>query len=309
MGIAHKKGLATCSAIVIVIIVLAYVISVEWKSAPVKPGTDLVGICVHSLSANDAQLISDTGAGWVRVDVQRDFGEMINNARAHNLKVLGILDSWMFNQSIDFSLEEWRGNVTFYVSQFTDYVDGWEIWSEPSHPNFTIPIDKYYLMVQIASSIIRQYDPSAKIVLFGGLKLWSGDDPTLTNDKEYAQQLANMDIEQFGDAISVHAYPWGPVKELIWGKFDESLAFYRGLFNDSLEMWVTEVGQKLEDGGESGQAQYASDALEHFRGKVTRIFWYSLLDNANDPGRFGLIGEGISRPAYYTLKHQISITP
>ena len=162
-------------------------------------------------------------------------------------------------------------------------------------------------MVQIASPIIRQYDPSAKIVLFGGLNLWSGGDPNLALDTEFARQLAALNVGQYGDAISVHAYPWmDQVKPLVWEKYNESLAYYNALFTDRpLEVWVTETGQSIEADGEDGQAQYMADAVQFFQGKVTRLFWYSLLDNAGDQKSFGLIGNE-TRLAYSTLQKQLT---
>jgi hypothetical protein len=303
----NKKQLTIYVILVIALIIGAYFIAS--RMPPNTTENDWVGISAHSLSMNEAQLVNESGARWIRIDASDDFEAAVTNAKAHNLKVLGILDSWMFNQSITFTLEEWRDNVTYYVSQYADYVDAWEIWNEPANPNYTLSVEKYYSMVQTASPIIRQYDQSAKIVLFGGLNLWSGGDPNLALDKEFARQLAAMHIEQYGDAISVHAYPWmEQVEPWVWEKYDESFAYYRGLFtsNKSLEVWVTETGHPIEFGGEEGQAQYMADALRYFQGKVTRLFWYSLIDNAADQKSFGLIGNETPRLAYYVLQKQLT---
>jgi hypothetical protein len=167
-------------------------------------------------------------------------------------------------------------------------------------------VEKYYSMVQTASPIIRQYDPSAKIVLFGGLNLWSGSDPHLALDKDFAEQFATMNIEHYGDALSVHAYPWmKKVESWIWEKYSDSLAYYRELC-PSLEIWVTETGHPVEFEGEEGQARYMCGALQYFKGKVTQLFWYSLLDNAWEENCFGLIGDGTPRLAYYELKNELN---
>jgi hypothetical protein len=319
-----KKKQATKYSVLASVLAIALVIGAYFTisrlpttSNPIEK--DWIGICVHSLSPNETKLVSESGAGWIRVDVSDDFGTAATNAKAHNLKILGILDSWMFNQTTTFTLEEWRDNVAYYVSQYADYVDAWEIWNEPANPtypllNITIQenmsqiVEFYFSMVQTASPIIRQYDPSAKIVLFGGLNLWSGNDPHLELDKNFSKQLAAMHIEQYGDAISVHAYPWrDQVETWVWDKYTESLAYYHELFtNKSLEIWVTETGQSIEASGEDGQAQYMRDALQYFQGKVTRLFWYSLLDNAADQKSFGLIGDETPRPAYYVLQKQLT---
>jgi hypothetical protein len=72
---------------------------------------------------------------------------------------------------------------------------------------------------------------------------------------------------------------------------------------------VTETGHPVEFEGESGQAQYMSDSLEYFKGKVTLLFWYSLVDNAWEENGFGLIDNGTPRLAYYILQKQLTGKP
>jgi hypothetical protein len=268
---------------------------------------DWLGISLHELSEDEAKTVKDSTATWIRIDASQNHLETaLDNAKEHDLKVLTILDSWMFNKTIEFTLDEWMGNVTFYVSKYASQVDAWEIWNEPAHPNFTIPAEKYFSMVQIASSIIRQYDPSAKILLFGGLHLWSGVDSQLELDMELANQLAAQNIEEYGDAISIHAYPWmGQVEVWVWEKYDDSLEYYQELF-PSLEVWVTETGQSIDDFGESGQAKYIHDALQYFNKKVAKLFCYCLVDNPWE-NKFGIINEnGAPRSAYYELKKSLN---
>lgn len=317
--LTNKKQLTIYAILAIVLIVAAYFLASRMLPASNITENDWVGISLHSLSANEARLVNESGARWIRVDASGDFEIAAKNARTYNLTVLGILDSWMFNKSSTFTLEEWRGNVTYYVSQYADYVDAWEIWNEPANPTYPLlnlnvtseenmskVVEFYLSMAQTASPIIRQYDPTAKIVLFGGLNLWSGDEPHLELDKNFSRQLAAMNIEQYGDAISVHAYTWmEKVEPWIWQKYDDSLSYYGGLF-PTLEIWVTETGQPVQFEGEEGQAQYMADALQFFEGKVTRVFWYSLLDNAWEENGFGLIGNETPRLAYHVLQKTIN---
>ena len=230
--------------LIIVLVIGAYFIANRILPASNPIDNDWAGISLHSLSANEAQIVEASGARWIRIDCYDEFEVAVVNAKAYDLKVLGILDSWMFGNRTDFTIEDWRGNVTYYVAQYADYVDAWEIWNEPANPNYTLSTEKYnskenmsqivefyFSMAKIASPIIREYDPSAKIVLFGGLNLWSGDDPKLELDKEFARQLAALNIEQYGDAISIHPYPWmETVEPWIWEKYDQTLAYYRDLF-------------------------------------------------------------------------------
>ncbi len=313
----HPKA----SAAVAIVLVTSALLLASWLWTPKQSG-DWVGICVHSLSANDARLVSESGAGWVRIDCYDELETAAGNARAYGLKVLAILDSWTMNNQTVFTLAEWRSNVTYYVSQYADYVDGWEIWNEPTSPvyplldlnltnaetqqNMDAIVSFYYSMVQTASPIIRQYDPTAKIVLFGGLNLYSGTSPNLILDEEFAGQLAAKNIQQYGDAISLHAYPWNESNStVVMQNYAQALANYSVLF-PALEVWVTETGKPIHEAGEAGQAQYLDEALNYFHGKVAKSFWYSLLDNTWDPGNFGLIGNNTTpRPAYSELQKSI----
>ena len=264
---------------------------------------DWIGISLHCLSTKEAQIVNASGASLIRIDVSSEFEASIKNAKEYDLKVLAILDSWMFDQNTTFTLEEWQQNVTYYVSQYADDVDAWEIWNEPANPNpkWTLTADFYYKMVEIASPIIREYDPSSKIVLFGGLNLWSGGDSHLELDKNFAKELANRNIEQYGDVVSLHAYSWSDtVESTLWQRYGESLVYYRELFD--LEFWVTETGHYVDFEGEIGQAQYMRASIDYFKGKVAKFFWYSLVDNDWEEHRFGLIEGETPRLAYFELK-------
>jgi len=270
------------------------------------------GICVHTLTEQDATLVSESGAGWIRIDIsnnETDLTVSLANAKNHTLSVLGILGSWMFNQSCNFSLTEWENAVFSNVSKYASYVDAWEIWNEPTSttPYWELQVD-YLSMVQIASPIIRQNDPDAEIILLGGLQLYTGGDSTqLLVDKAFAGNLSVFDLMQYGDAISVHAYPWGgQITHKVWNSYQTSLAEYRQIFgNSTLDIWVTETGQNLTHCGndEAAQAQYTEDAFDFFNGKVSHLFCYALKDESVYQGDFGLVDVNMQpRKAYFAVQ-------
>jgi hypothetical protein len=77
--------------------------------------------------------------------------------------------------------------------------------------------------------------------------------------------------------------------------YDDSLAFYKGLFNGTLEVWVTETGKPIEDENSADAVtRYLNDALSYFDRTVSNVFWFSLHDNMNE-SRFGLI-ENVTNP-------------
>lgn len=287
---------------------------------------DSIGISLHSLNLADAQLSADSGAKWIRIDVDSNFNSVVTTAHANGLKVLGILDSWMFNKATTFSLNDWQKNVSYYVSN-NPSVEAWEIWNEPANPNINnallnlqLPnqenmgkiVQFYYQMVTTASPIIRQYNPSATIVLMGGLNLYSGGAPNLQLDMDFASQLSNTNISQYGNAISVHAYNWAKDSNpsSSWDSYSTSLYYYKMLFPNML-IWVTETGQvyNVQDNG-TVQAQFLTSALSFFSGKVTNVFWYSLHDNPDEvpSQRFGLVDDsGNPRSAYVNMRDYLGL--
>jgi hypothetical protein len=305
-----KTYIALASILIIGILLLAGFLLFPPETS--KPQPDWAGICVHTLPAEDARLVNESSARWIRIDIsnnQTDLNSSLANAKDYNLSVLGILGSWMFNKSCIFTLDDWKSNVTYYVSQYAPYVDAWEIWNEPTSPNpdWQLQVD-YLSMAQTASLVIREYDPAAKIVLLGGMQLYTGSSTDyLEGDKVFAANLSAQNITKYGDAISVHAYPWsGNVTSSVWDNYKSSLEFYRGLF-PGMEIWVTETGQPIEDADETGQSQYLNTALSFFKDKADKVFWYALHDSVDDGKSFGLIqNNGNPREAYNTLQKALA---
>ncbi len=129
--------LGLIGAILAAVLVVAFLI----PALPHRINPDSVGISLHSFPMQDAELVKDSGAHWIRIDCnssQSDFGDYLKNAKQHNLSVLAILDSWMFNGSCQFTLDEWKSKVTYFVSQYCDHVDAWEIWNEPTSPTYPL---------------------------------------------------------------------------------------------------------------------------------------------------------------------------
>lgn len=298
----------------IIIVAALTVALIQWQPTDNIASAIEAGICVHTLTAQDAALVSESGAKWIRIDIsnnETDTTKSLINAKNHNLSVLGILGSWMFNESCVFTFNEWERAVSSNVSKYAPYVDAWEIWNEPTSTNLGWQLQADYLsMVQTASPIIRQYDPDAKIVLLGGLQLYTGGPATsyiLNADLDFARNLSSYNLLQYGDVISVHAYPWsGQVSQTVWDNYNTSIVQYREIFgNSSLDIWVTETGQNLTDcnGDEVAHAQYLNGSLSFFNGKVSHVFWYALHDDNESLGDFGLVGAGMQpREAYSALK-------
>jgi hypothetical protein len=108
--VALRRHSRVLAVLLVVVIVVAALVAC-WLLTPPHVYGDKVGICVHFLSAEDARLINESGARWIRIDASdnlTDFEVSIFNAKAFNLSVLVILDSWMFGQNTTFTLEQWK---------------------------------------------------------------------------------------------------------------------------------------------------------------------------------------------------------
>lgn len=154
-------------------------------------------------------------------------------------------------------------------------------------------------MVQDASSIIRQYDNSSKIVLLGGQQLFTGGSDVVQSDLDFARNISSLNIAQYGDAISVHAYPWNKTAAVWNSSYNDFIQEYKALF-PSLEVWVTETGQNISDSGIKGQAKYLNQSLDFFNGEIDKVFWYALHDENSTMGDFGLVNADNNFRKVYT---------
>ena len=158
------------SVLIAVLVVAAYLIANNTTPGPNPKLEESGGISLHALSENEAQIVNASGVRWIRIDVSPEIDMAVKNAKAYDLKVLGILDSWMFNKNSNFTLEEWSSNVTHYVSQYTDYVDAWEIWNKPANPeiNNTLLIRSTQHIVEFDPSKPSKHEQNRRILFFNG---------------------------------------------------------------------------------------------------------------------------------------------
>jgi hypothetical protein len=92
--------------------------------------------------------------------------------------------------------------VQFIVRHFKDHVQYYEIWNEPniSHLGLQwIEVEDYINLVKRTVPIIRQEDPTAKIIVGGTPLLGPGD-------RNYLFSILRSDIMPLVDAVSWHAF-------------------------------------------------------------------------------------------------------
>jgi beta-xylosidase len=148
-------------------------------------------------------------------------------------------------------------------------IEAVKFWNEPnnkSHWDFDIDTDwsRFADMVKLSAAAVKAEKPQLTRVL-GGI---SPIDPT------FIQRLQQYDTLRDIDVVAVHGFPldWNHWQIHEWpAKIAEIEA------TANLPVWVTEVGVSTF-GAEEVQEFGIRRTAELLRGRVPRIFWYSLYD-------------------------------
>jgi hypothetical protein len=193
----------------------------------------------------------------------------------------------------DFDLEDWRLLVRCVARAFAGRISAYEIWNEPLLPNSRLgyqdgSADHYADLLRVASEEIRAADPRALVIALGGSDLWAGGDQSrLAAMEAFTRRLVALGAPAWADAVSVHAYPWGPGGPDVWSSYEAELRFQAEAWGRPA--WVTETGQRASDGDQATYAQAAYPALDAAGAQA--IFWFSITDQPD--GDFGLRGQPV----------------
>lgn len=148
-------------------------------------------------------------------------------------------------------------------------IEAVKFWNEPnnkSHWDFEIDTDwsRFADMVKLSAAAVKAEKPQLTRVL-GGI---SPIDPT------FIQRLQQYDTLRDIDVVAVHGFPldWNHWQIHEW---PSKIAEIEATAN--LPVWVTEVGVSTF-GAEEVQEFGIRRTAELLRGRVPRIFWYSLYD-------------------------------
>ena len=231
-------------------------IRVDAQSATGQSGM-VNGVLAHEMTSQEAQILVKSNITWVSCDVTFDRSyssnwiQIYSLAKQYNLSLLGILDWHLMNYSSTFQLNDWVNAVNQAVGEFGDVVKTWEIWNEPnfawnSYGYYNGTAQQYVTLMQTAYDTIKGAAPRDTVIGLGGVPLFTGAEPTMSNT--YAQQAYawTQSVVQAGgmkycDAIAVHAYPYGDYSEISQFAFQYFLQNYQQLCPGK-PIWVTEVG-------------------------------------------------------------------
>ena len=253
-------------------------------------------------------MLAESGINWIRGDVTSNSDYGWNNiyklAKTYNLSLIGTLDHITMNRQ-SFNLTEWEQAVNASVTAYGDVVHVWEIWNEPFFEDnflgcFNGSAEAYFELLKIANTIIKANDPTDIVLGLGGLPLYSSTEGPEASNLTYVEysinftrQLWSMEAQNYCDAISLHAYPYGNyTKEHAETSYNNTLAIYQNITGKPI--WITETGQySLQENTtftEQDQADYLSASFELFKEhKVEAYIWYELSDDPLYPKyTFGL---------------------
>lgn len=269
------------------------------------------------------------GVQWVRFDLNwvaiqpssggsynwSAYDNVANAAKAHNLKVLAILDeapSWA--QSSSCAGSAWcppngtSSFAAFAAAAATHYaplgVTTFEIWNEENQNGFWINPNaaNYTALLKAAYTAIHKAEPG-DFVVSGGVS--PGESPII-QPNTFVQQMYANGAKGYFDALGIHPYcfsdpitictstntsntdVWG---QMAWGP-NNIVSIMKANGDGSKKIWMTEFG----DQNVSEAPQEMQNAFNNTNGQAWAgpIFWY---DYTGD-GSFGLVGT----PAYNTYK-------
>jgi len=291
----------------------------------------LFGLNVQADGAR-ADVVSDLGAEWVRVELVDDsmnadlapsaaarFESVLDDYHARGMQVLVIYDYSSFGGNAGFGpsgacgdWEGWRVRWTERLQRVSQgygaRVDAWQIWNEPDQPllpcgsedyNPGIPSGDYGVLLRDAYNAIRGGGSTAPIITAG---LDSGQ-------VSYVREASDAAGGLYADGVAIH--PYGVPPDASWcpdpgedlncawgtlgGKVDEYYAA------TGLPIWISEFGVRSAD--TRHVAAYLSAAYTAFESRasiVPHAFFFCESDAMVPP--FGLtFADGSPKPDVYAM--------
>lgn len=290
----------------------------------------LFGLNVQADGAR-ADIVSDLGAQWVRVELidgsmgpelapaaAARFESVLDDYHARNMRVLVIFDYGSYGGNAGFGPSGACGDWEGYRARWTERlqrvserhgskIDAWEIWNEPDQPllpcgsddyNPGIPAGEYGVLLRDAYDAVRK--GSTAPVITGGLD---------SGQVSYILEAADAAGGLFADGVSIHPYGvvpddgWcpDPGEDLNcdWGRLGGKVDEYSGA--TGLPVWITEFGIKTQDTQHAASYLAAAYTAFESRGEaVAHAFLFCESDAMVPP--FGLtFADGSPKPDVYAM--------
>lgn len=115
-----------------------------------------------------------------------------------------------FKADLPADLDAWTEYVRRMVERYHDRIHYWEIWNEPDIPFLRPPpgmtnAEAYYQLASTAAPIIRELDPTAKIMMSPAYYLKKRNDPT-GYQPDFTERFIEAGGMRFIDIYAIHFY-------------------------------------------------------------------------------------------------------
>ena len=195
-------------------------------------------------------------------------------------KALGTDAFWMGagSASMPTSLDVWREYVSKVAQRYAGRISAYEVGNEPNLLTFWNGTpDQYQTLVTSAASAIREADPSAMILVSGGLVRGAADVPRLA---AWLAPLRPLVAANGIDGIALHYYPKARSLRTTPTVLQSLVRQLHSLGMDRLPRWITEIN--VTDGASmrsSDQAKAVDDLVTQTQiAGFERLYWYAWTD-------------------------------
>lgn len=280
------------------------------------------GIAVHIPNVTQLDLVTDLGAGWIRIDFIWAFVEpeqdlfdwarydrLVADSEERNLRIFATISgtpTWATlgaeGSGVPSQVADWSDICYRAAARYRGRVEAWGMWNEPNLGHFW-------------EGTLHQY--RVRILQIGADAVHAADSQALVAGPELAHlNSANWDgwlrscvegaFERL-DVVTHHVYPSGVGAGDVTRKLEDGGSYpwdppsVKEVLQDAgwfgRPFWLTETGVETDAGGPWAQAVFYDNLLSEWFSPdgdakwIDRMFFYQLFDDPRFPEyTFGIVG-------------------
>ncbi|MGC8662500.1 MAG: glycosyl hydrolase [Candidatus Micrarchaeia archaeon] len=310
-----RKRILLAIAISSIAIILFAAVSVYDASPLIQNRFNfIIGVCTHGNKSSEMFAIK-SGIKYFRTDITNTNQQisLLDEEHALGANYLGILDYSTLPNGLNnknWSLNEWNESIEKAVTEYP-WINTWEIWNEPYVNMFQTgymngSAYNYYIMIKSASKIIKEHNPNATIVCFGGAPIGN------ENVFLWYDEVWNYGSGKYCNAVSLHIYQNLPFSYGGLSSWASWIDAYENMTKKPI--WITEFGMPSASAiipglTQKGQNYFLLESTFFFNKftYIKRVYWYDLwgLSDGNAENNFGLLNltnpEGRPSIAWYNF--------
>lgn len=285
-----------------------------------SPGAGLLWLSDAEL-ATELDLAADTGATWLRVDLDWShvestqgrydwarFDRVVQAAQSRGLRVLALptyTPSWARppGTSSHHPPVDPRAFAAFVGAAVDRYaprgVRAWEVWNEPNIPTFWEPAadaSAYATLLRHAAAAIRAADPGASIVTGGLAPAYTDTSRGSVSPVDFVRELYALGVRDSFTAVGVHPYsfPYMPLTPNTeqWNTFQQLPLVHEVMAragDSGKRVWLTEIGAPTGTARDAVSPERQAAILDEAIRAAAEWSWtgpilvYSIRDSGSDP--------------------------